>query len=108
MQKQKSSQQSFQQRVYTFVKLIPKGKITTYGQIAKMAGSPNAARAVGQCMKNNPDQKIIPCHRVVSSSGKLTGYAFGGISVKKELLLKEGVSFLGKNVNLNISQWRTD
>ena len=100
-------QQSFQQKVYSFAKQIPKGKVVTYGQLAKMAGSPGASRAVGMFMKNNPDSKTILCHRVIAANGKLTGYAFGGTSVKKEKLLREGVVFTGDKVNLILSQWQS-
>lgn len=81
--------------------------MATYGQLAKMAGSPRAARAVGMCMKHNPDMKIVPCHRVVGSDGKLTGYSSGdGIATKKKMLLKEGVVFKGERVDLTRSQWK--
>lgn len=71
-----------------------------------MAGSPKAARAVGMCMKHNPDMSVVPCHRVVASDGKLTGYNFGdGVSTKKEKLLKEGVLFINDRVDLPKSQW---
>jgi methylated-DNA-protein-cysteine methyltransferase related protein len=97
---------TFQKRVYDIAKQIPEGKVATYGQLARLAGSSGAARAVGMCMKCNPDMKLIPCHRVVASNGKLTGYAFGkGVSTKKEKLQKEGVHFKGDTVDLRISQW---
>ena len=96
---------SFRDTVYSIAKNIPKGKVATYGQLAKMAGSPKATRAVGVCMKENPDSSIIPCHRVVASDGKLTGYAFGGTTTKKEILLKEGVAFINDKVDLSVSQW---
>ena len=96
---------TFRERVYSLAKKIPKGKVATYGQLATLAGSPGAARAVGVCMKENPDKTTIPCHRVVSSSGELTGYAFGGISVKQQILQKEGVKFVGSRVDLKLSQW---
>lgn len=96
---------SFQEKVYAIAKTIPKGKVVTYAQLATLAGSPKASRAVGMCMKNNPDKETIPCHRVVSSNGKLTGYAFGGIEVKKEILIKEGVQMNGDKVNLEASKW---
>jgi O-6-methylguanine DNA methyltransferase len=99
--------QSFQDRVYSMASKIPPGKVVTYGQLAQMAGSPKAARAVGMCMKHNPDRSVVPCHRVVASDGKLTGYAFGdGIVTKKEKLLAEGVSFINDHVNLKYSQWK--
>lgn len=100
--------QSFREKVYTLVRQIPQGKVATYGQVAALVGSPNAARAVGMCMKENSHPHIVPCHRVVASNGKLTGYAFGGLSVKKEKLLQEGVSFINDRVNLALSQWNYD
>jgi O6-methylguanine-DNA--protein-cysteine methyltransferase len=58
-------------------------------------------------MKQNPDLKVVPCHRVVASSGQLTGYSAGkGIATKKEMLLKEGVSFINDKVDLSTSQWQ--
>ena len=98
---------SFTEKIYKITSKIPKGRVATYGQLAKMAGSPRAARAVGMCMKHNPDMKVVPCHRVVASDGTLTGYAFGsGIPTKKKMLLKEGVAFKGERVNLSRSQWK--
>jgi methylated-DNA-protein-cysteine methyltransferase-like protein len=96
---------TFKETVYEFAKQIPKGKVATYGQLAKMAGAPGAARAVGMCMSSNKTPEIIPCHRVVASNGKLTGYAFGGVNKKKEILEKEGVLFIGDKVDLRTSQW---
>lgn len=96
---------SFKEKIYNLARQIPKGKVATYGQLAALAGSPLAARAVGMCMKQNPDAKTAPCHRVVSSHGKLTGYAFGGIVKKKKLLEEEGVHFTNNAVNLSLSQW---
>lgn len=97
---------SFFEKVYSITKTIPKGKVVTYGQLARLAGSPKAARAVGMCMKINPNAPIVPCHRVVASNGALTGYSGGnGLSTKKEMLLKEGVHFKGNIVDLKISQW---
>jgi methylated-DNA-protein-cysteine methyltransferase-like protein len=96
----------FRQKVYNLAKKIPKGKVVTYGQLARLAGNPKAARAVGNFMKNNPDLKTIPCHRVVATDGSLCGYsAPGGIGAKKDKLLKEGVVFNKEKVNLSISAW---
>jgi O-6-methylguanine DNA methyltransferase len=97
---------TFFDNVYEIVSNIPKGKVATYGQIAKLAGNPQAARAVGMCMKKNPNAPIVPCHRVVGSDGRLTGYSVGkGILTKQDILRKEGVRFLGTNVDLNVSLW---
>lgn len=98
---------TFKERVYKLVADIPKGKVATYGQIAKLAGSPGAARAVGSCMKNNKDTKKVPCHRVVASNGHLTGYSMGqGVSTKKTILKKEGVIIKGDKVDLFSSMWK--
>ncbi|MDT8318116.1 MAG: MGMT family protein [bacterium] len=73
---------------------IPYGELRTYSQLAEMAGRKNAARAAGRVMAANSIPIIIPCHRVVSSDGSLTGYsAPGGLKTKKELLMMEGVCF---------------
>ena len=93
----------FSSQVLGVVAQIPKGKVATYGQVAKLAGSPRAARAVGRLMSTNTDPKNIPCHRVVGASGALTGYAFGGAEAKKKKLLAEGVVFSGMRVNLSRS-----
>ena len=96
----------FREKVYKLTRQIPKGKVATYGQLARLAGSPRAARAVGVCMKTNPDAPNTPCHRVVSANGNLTGYSAGnGISTKKKMLIAEGVDFKDDKVNLTVSQW---
>jgi O-6-methylguanine DNA methyltransferase len=97
---------SFKDKVYEFTMEIPKGKVATYGQLAKLAGNPRAARVVGLFMRINRDAPHTPCHRVVAFDGSLTGYSGnGGIKKKKDMLLSEGVSFKGEKVNLNISKW---
>ena len=98
---------SFRERVYEVTAKIPRGKVATYKQIAVLAGNPKAARAVGYFMRTNPNAPIVPCHRVVSSNGSLTGYSGGGgVKTKREMLIREGVSFLGVSVDLAISQWK--
>lgn len=79
----------FAVRVYAIVAKIPKGKVLTYGQVAKKAGKPGAARAVGMFMANNYNIKI-PCHRVVRSDGKIGNYNRGGSEIKAEILREEG------------------
>ncbi|MCB8926284.1 MAG: methylated-DNA--[protein]-cysteine S-methyltransferase [Ardenticatenaceae bacterium] len=76
---------SFQQQVWAYLQAIPYGRTTTYGTIAAELGNPNASRAVGAANGRNPIAVIIPCHRVVGSDGKLTGYA-GGLPIKEALL----------------------
>jgi methylated-DNA-[protein]-cysteine S-methyltransferase len=81
----------FYQKAWKACAQIPKGKTKTYGEIAKMAGSPKAARAVGQAMKNNRFAPHVACHRVVASKGIGGFSAKGGIKTKIKLLRKEGV-----------------
>ena len=80
---------SFAQKVYAVVAKIPKGSTMTYQEVARRAGNPRAARAVGNIMHNNPDTKKVPCHRVVRSDGTPGGYAHGA-KKKIELLRREG------------------
>lgn len=80
---------SFATKVYAVVAKIPKGKVMTYGEVAKKAGKPGAARAVGMFMANNYNPKI-PCHRVVRSDGKIGNYNRGGQARKAEILCEEG------------------
>ena len=93
----------FSAKVYRVVATIPRGRVATYGQIAQLAGSARAARAVGQLMAHNKNPKNVPCHRVVGSTGAMTGYAFDGVSAKHQKLLAEGVTFKGSRVNLAVS-----
>lgn len=79
---------NFTLAVLNVVKKIPRGKTLTYKQVAQLAGSPAAARAVGTIMRKNQDPDV-PCHRVICSNGKVGGYNRGS-QAKKELLEKEG------------------
>ena len=97
---------SFKDTVYTIASHIPKGKVATYGQIAKLAGSSGGGRAVGLCMKTNPFAPRVPCHRVVASDGSLTGFsAPGGVKKKKCMLKAEGVVFKKEKVDMFKSLW---
>ena len=78
--------------VYSMLLTIPKGKVSTYGDLAKALGNPAASRHVGRILSKNPNPIKVPCHRVVMSNGKIGGYAFG-TQKKKELLQNEGVIF---------------
>ena len=78
----------FQLEVWKALSRIPYAQTRTYGQIAAEIGKPKAARAVGQAANRNPLWIVIPCHRVVGSCGKLTGYA-GGLDLKQYLLKLE-------------------
>jgi len=80
---------TFTEKVREVVRKIPKGSLMTYGGVAKAAGRPGAARAVGTVMANNFDP-TVPCHRVIRSDGKLGDYNRGGTAKKRALLIKEG------------------
>jgi methylated-DNA-[protein]-cysteine S-methyltransferase len=80
---------SFRQKVWALTARIPKGKVTTYGHIARKLGS-NGYRAVGMAMNRNPYAPAVPCHRVVGSHGALTGFA-GGLPKKRAMLAAEHV-----------------
>lgn len=100
---------SFYDLVYEVVKQIPKGKVATYGQIARLLGSPRASRAVGYALHFNPSPIIIPCHRVVNRNGNLSEkFAFGGIEEHCKLLYNEGV-IANDNMTVDLSkyQWKT-
>jgi methylated-DNA-[protein]-cysteine S-methyltransferase len=78
----------FQQQVWQLLSQIPFGEVISYGTLAEWVGQPNAARAVGAANGRNPISIIVPCHRVVAATGKLTGYA-GGVDRKQWLLQHE-------------------
>ncbi len=85
----------FNQRVYELVRLVPPGKVTTYGAIAGALGDPRKAREVGWALREMPDDVDAPAHRVVNREGRLSGgWAFGGPEVQRRLLAAEGVQFL--------------
>lgn len=104
----KENKSSFKNKVYAVTKKIPKGKVASYKQIARLAKNPNAARAVGAYMRTNPYAPQVPCHRVVASNGALTGYSGkGGVRGKQKLLQAEGVYFLKNGrVDMKRSGWK--
>ena len=86
-------------RIYEIVKMIPRGKVATYGQIAALAGNVHMSRVVGYALHVNPDPGVIPCHRVVNRFGRTSpAFAFGGQDVQRALLEKEGVSFTSQGL----------
>ena len=84
-------------RVYKKLLLVPKGKITTYGELSKAVGLKNGQRAIGMIMKKNPFPVIVPCHRVVKSNGKVGGYVYGE-RVKSRMLVNEGIKIKDGNI----------
>ena len=97
---------NFEKRVFEAVKLIPKGKVTTYGAIACYLGLPKGARAVGNALHKNPTPIIIPCHRVVNAKGMLAkAFVFGGEGVQESFLLADGIPVNNGIVNLAEYGW---
>ena len=87
---------SFYEAVYRAVSAIPRGRVASYGQIARAVGAPRASRMVGRALHSNPHPGIIPCHRVLFRDGRTTpAFAFGGEDVQRALLEGEGVTFDG-------------
>jgi O-6-methylguanine DNA methyltransferase len=80
----------FQHAVTTALRTIPRGEVVTYGELAALAGYPNAARAVGTVCARNPFMLFVPCHRVVAATG-IGPYGSAGVAVKRRLLALEGV-----------------
>ena len=92
----------FLRGVYKMTMGIPKGKVTTYGKLAKLAGSKRASRAVGNAMARNPLPLVVPCHRVVRSTLQVGSYGSernGRSRTKRELLVREGVEFDGERIS---------
>ena len=79
----------FEKKIYEIVKKIPKGKVLTYKDVAKMVGRPKAYRAVGNALNKNPFAPWVPCHRVIRSDGSIGGYA-QGTKAKMDILKQEG------------------
>jgi len=97
---------NLEEKIYKKLLEVPKGQITTYGELAKAVGLKNGQRVVGKIMNKNPYPVIIPCHRVVMSTGKIGGYAFGE-HVKAKLLNDEGIQIKnGKILDLENSIYK--
>lgn len=109
----RQSMGEFNDRVYETVRRVPRGKVVSYGQVARLIGQPRKARFVGYAMHGNPNpwdctaQAGIPCHRVVFKDGSLApGFAFGGPDEQRARLAAEGVTFLDDGrVDMRACQW---
>lgn len=101
----------FSESVFAQVVRIPKGKVSTYGQIARLIGSPRSARYVGYALRANPapdtSEDSIPCHRVVFKDGGLCkSFAFGGPNEQRSMLEAEGITFLEDGrINMDAHLW---
>lgn len=96
----------FFDKVYEVVKKVPCGKVTTYGDVARLCGNPRMARQVGWALHCNPQPGVIPCHRVIFSNGSVcTGFAFGGKEVQKAMLEAEGVE-VSEDYKIDLKKYR--
>ena len=96
------------EKVYAVVRKIPKGKVATYGQVAKLSGL-KSPRVVGNILHKNSNPHEIPCHRVVNSIGKLAyAYAFGGEIGQQRRLQKEGINVMNKVIDLTKYFWNSN
>ena len=92
---------SLAEKIYAAVRLIPRGKVASYSQIAALAGNRNLRRYVGNALHKNPSNSFTPCHRVVNAKGYCSGsFAFGGSSAQQEKLEAEGLVFKDGHVDM--------
>ena len=98
---------NLEEKIFEFVKQIPRGRVATYGQIAELLGDKKLARAVGNVLHKNKDQFTVPCYRVVTAKGELSSsYAFGGASEQEKLLRSDGVEVANGKVDLIKYAWK--
>lgn len=97
----------FDERVYTVVSAIPRGRVTTYGLIARALGDPRSARMVGWAMRRTPPGRRIPAHRVVNRIGFLSGgWHFGHPDIMRDRLVAENIQFVDEyQVDLTMTLW---
>ena len=99
MQKQKSNNDNFFERVYEVTRQIPYGKVTSYGAIAKALGAARSARMVGWAMNASHNREDVPAHRVVNRVGLLSGkHHFGGTNLMQQLLESEGIKVVDNQI----------
>lgn len=100
---------SLSQKVYDYLRTIPKGKVVTYKQVAEYIGNKGLARVVGNILHKNPDGDKYPCYKVLNSKGELAeAFVFGGKEIQKERLELEGIKVINNKVDLSLYQWKED
>ena len=101
------NEDNFKTQVWQIVAAIPEGKVATYGQVAKMAGQPNMARAVGRTMAKLPKGTKLPWHRVINAAGKISfPEQSEGYKEQRRRLEAEGVVFLNGKIKLSQYGWQ--
>lgn len=99
MTKKETNKDNFFERVYEIVRLIPEGKVTSYGAIAKAIGATRSARMVGYAMNASHDMEDVPAHRVVNRKGLLSGkHHFEGTNLMQQLLENEGIKVINNQI----------
>lgn len=95
------------EKIYEVVKRIPKGKVATYGQVARLAGNPHWSQVVGYALHSNPDPANIPCYRIVNRFGEVSSaFAFGGENAQIALLEADGIEVIDGKVDLEKYIWQ--
>ena len=97
--------QNYKERVYEYLKLIPQGCVSTYGDIAEYLGNKKLARVVGNILHNNPDPIKQPCFKIVNGQGKLAAHFGGGIELQRQKLKNDGVEVTNDKVDLKRYHW---
>lgn len=98
---------TFFRRVITLIKKIPHGKVSTYGQIAALAGNPRGARQVAWVLHSASDKEKLPWQRVINSQGRISLPRYGGYELQRALLVKEGIKFDKEDqIDLARFQWK--
>ncbi len=99
MTKKETNKDNFFERVYEIARLIPEGKVTSYGAIAKAIGATRSARMVGYAMNASHDMEDVPAHRVVNRKGLLSGkHHFEGTNLMQQLLENEGIKVIDNQI----------
>lgn len=97
---------SFHKQVVKIIKMIPLGKVATYGQIAAMAGSPRGARQVVRTLHSSSDKEKLPWHRVINARGRISLKPDSGYEIQKAMLEDEGIIFNADgSINMRKFQW---
>lgn len=99
----------YSEGVYEFLRMIPKGQVATYKQVAEYLGNPKLARVVGNILHRNPDGDLNPCYKIVNSQGYLSGsFAFGGINEQQSRLEADGIEVIDNKVDLQKYQYHPE
>ncbi len=106
MNEEAESFASHREKIFQVIFQIPKGKVSTYGQVAELAGLARAARLVGTTLKKLPKDSKLPWHRVINASGKISLPVDGGGKKQKARLEAEGLAFINGKINLKIYGWQ--